>query len=365
MKPGLRSLAVLAVAVTVVAGVYLARGILIPFLLAGVIAYTLNPVVSWLEGRGVRRTFGVPLVLASLVVGLALVLALLVPELALQLRQFSERLPGYARAAREKVEPLIALLPEQYIESLEAFRARTLQAIGGLTPALAGWVAAGLRTVLTSVAGLLIWLLKIIVIPVFTYYLLSDYKELGQTITGLIPAHLRSAVAERVSEVDRVLRAWLKGQLTVGFLLAIIYSIGLTLLGVPLGLLIGILGGFANMVPYLGLLVGFVPAALLSFLDTGSWVRPALVAAVFVGGQVLEGTVIAPRIVGGELGLPPALVLLSVLVGGELFGFTGLLLAVPTAAAGLVLLKHLGRSYDDAMRPANQSRPFRRRRPRA
>ena len=145
--------------------------------------------------------------------------------------------------------------------------------------------------------------------------------------------------------------------------LALIYSVGLTLIGVPLGLLIGVLGGFANLVPYMGLVIGFLPAATLAFLDTGSWLSPLLVAGIFSLGQLLEGTVIGPRIVGSGLGLPPGLILLSVLVGGELFGFTGLLLAVPTIAAAFVLIKNFNRHDDGTAPVAARTRSLRRRRP--
>ena len=140
-----------------------------------------------------------------------------------------------------------------------------------------------------------------------------------------------------------------------------------TILGVPLGLLIGAVGGLANMVPYLGLVVGFLPAALLSLLHTGSWVGPAWVAGIFIAGQALEATVISPRLVGSGLGLPPAIILLAVLVGGQLFGFAGLLLSAPAAAAGLVLLRSArDRSEGEgavAAKRLRAERPVRRRRP--
>jgi len=373
VRSGLRTVATAAALVLVMVAIYLARTVLVPFLLAGVIAYTLNPTVGWLERRRVRRSYGVLLVMAGLVLVAAGMLAMIVPEMLTQLRQFGDRLPGYVQAVQARIQPLEGYLEERYPEQMAALRARALEAGRSVLPAVAGWAAAGVKSAMGSVAGFVIWLLTVIVVPVFAYYLLVDHKDLALTLEGLVPAEMRPVLERRVQEVDRVLRAWLKGQLTVAAVLAVIYSIGLTLIGVPLGLLIGVVGGLANMVPYMGLVVGLIPAAILSLLDTGSWTSPLMVVGVFTLGQVLEGTVISPRVVGGGLGMPPAIVLLAVMVGGQLFGFTGLLLAVPATAVGLVLLKDMRRSYDEARLPSAAGpagaasslprRPLRRRRP--
>jgi len=372
MTSGLRNLGIVAAVAIGLTGIYFARSVLVPFLLAAVIAYTLNPVVAALERRGVRRTLGAILVLAALALALAGAVALVVPETIRQFQQFSDRLPGYIQAIQGRLEPMETYLRERYPEQLEAIRAKALDWGRGILPALIGGLAAGIKGALTSVVKLVLWLLTIIVVPVFAYYLLADYHDVRQTLLGLIPQRHRPFLAERIGEIDRVLRVWLKSQLTVAMVLAVIYSVGLTLLGVPLGLLIGVVGGLANMVPYLGLVVGFLPAALLSLLETGSWVSLLLVAGVFIFGQVLEGTVISPRIMGAGLGLPPAVILLAVLVGGDLFGFTGLLLAVPATAAGLVLLNNARKAYDQSIPsespPGSRlaaGRPLRRRRPTA
>ncbi|HKY33944.1 MAG TPA: AI-2E family transporter [Candidatus Polarisedimenticolia bacterium] len=362
---GLRTaLAVLAV-VLALAGIYLAGNILVPFLLSAVIAYVMDPAVSLVERRtGASRQVAIVAVMAALVLVLAGMLALAVPEMISQMARFHQRLPDYAAQVRTQLQPIVVYVDEHYPGQVEALRAKALESVQGFLPTLGGWVATGALGVLTSVVRLVVWTLTIVVIPVFAYYLLADPAELREAAMALVPKAMRPGVVRQAVEVDRVLRAWVRSQLTVALLLAVIYSVGLTVLGVPLGLLIGVVGGLANMVPYLGLVVGFLPAALLAFLDGGSWLQPLLVAGVFILGQVLEGTVISPRVMGSGLGLPPALVLLAVLVGGELFGFTGLLLAVPTTAAAIVLLKDVRRQYDRVVpAPAAARRPLRRRRP--
>ncbi len=363
MKGGLRTPVIVAV---ILAAVYFSRSVLVPFLLGAVIAYVLSPLVSALERRGVNRAYGAIVVMVSLVLVLAGVVAIAVPEVVHQTTQFSDRLPGYREALQQRLDSIEAYFDARSPGRVQALSDQALSYLRGILPSIAAWAARGAKEVMTSFGRFVVWLLTIVVIPVFTYYLLADSREIWTTVRGTLPVQLRPRIEARARECDRVLRAWLKGQLTVALVLAVIYSIGLTILGVPLGLLIGVVGGLANLVPYLGLAVGFLPAAALSFLDSGSWIQPLLVAGVFALGQILEGTVITPRVIGTGLGLPPAVVLLSVMVGGALFGFTGLLLAVPVTAAGLVVIKDMNKPEHRRREEAGVGgarRPVRRRRP--
>ncbi|HET9481916.1 MAG TPA: AI-2E family transporter [Candidatus Polarisedimenticolia bacterium] len=366
MTPLVRNLVAGAVVLIVLVGVYFARGLLSPFLLAAVIAYLLNPAVAALQRRGVRRPVGTLLVMGGLAAVVLGLLALMVPEMIAQVDHFRDRLPGYQAALRENLKPMEEYFRTRFPDQFEAIQAQAAEEARGALPAVAGWLGARLLDIMTSTMKLIVWLLTLIVIPVFSYFLLADYEAIRAGMVASIPSGARAAVLERTAAIDQVLRAWVKSQLTVALVLALIYMTGLSLLGVPLALVIGLIGGLANMVPYLGLVVGFFPAAILSFLDTGSWTGPLLVAGVFILGQALEATVITPFIVGSGLGMPPAVILLSVLVGGELFGFTGLLLAVPATAAGMVLLRDLRGSFDAVPTPSGERhrfRPIRRRRP--
>ncbi|MGH9870656.1 MAG: AI-2E family transporter [Candidatus Polarisedimenticolia bacterium] len=373
MNGSLRTLITACVIALVLTGLYFAGHILVPFLMAGVIAYVLNPLVGWLQAHArVGRHVAVLVVMVGLALLALGMLSLAVPELASQIGQFTDRLPAYVEQVRLRLLPLIDFLETKYPGYLENAQKKALESAESVAPAVGGWLAYGFVGILSGIAKVVVWALTIVIIPVFAYYLLVDYKDLADMLLGVVPIQMRPGLRRRTTEINKVLRAWVKGQFTVAILLAIIYSVGLTLLGVPLGLLIGFIGGLANLVPYLGLVVGFIPAALLAVLDSGSWLSVVWVAGVFLLGQVLEGTVISPRIMGSGLGLPPALILLAVLVGGELFGFTGLLLAVPCTAAGYVLLKDLRREHDEATLElaapppsAAARRPVRRRRPTA
>jgi predicted PurR-regulated permease PerM len=362
--------AVLAgLAALILSGAYLARNVLVPFALSVVIAYVLDPAVDALDRRGVSRTWGILILLAGFSLAAAGLFALIVPELVRQIDGFLGSLPAYMARLREQLAPVYRSLQERYPAQMEAAQAQAMKSINDLIPGLMAPIIAGAKFAFSSLLGAVLWLVMVLFVPVFTFYLLHDFPAIRIGIVSLVPTASRPAFVAKVDEIDGVLRRWLRGQLTVAVILAIIYGIGLPLLHVPLGLLLGIAGGLANVVPYLGLVVGMVPAMLLVFLDSGEWIRVAGVAALFAGAHLLEGTVISPRIVGQGVGLRPVVVLLAVLVGGEIFGFTGVLLAVPFTAAAMVFVRDAKRAYTTSgffagARGAPAFRlPLRRRRP--
>ena len=171
------------------------------------------------------------------------------------------------------------------------------------------------------------------------FYLLRDFDHIVARLGRLIPPRFYSKTTEVVKEIDDVLSQFVRGQLMVATLMAILYSIGLYLCGTPLSLLIGIMAGYANLVPYLGVVVGFLPAVILTFLQTQDWVPLLGVVAVFGVVQAIEGFLITPRVVGDKVGLHPVIIMLAVLIGAELFGILGILLAVPVAAILNVLMR--------------------------
>jgi hypothetical protein len=180
---------------------------------------------------------------------------------------------------------------------------------------------------------------------VFAFYLLVDFPKAKQGMADLIPLPYRDVTLARLGEVDAVISSFLRGQLTIGLILACINGFGLLLIGVPLGLLIGILAGLANMVPYMSLVVGLMPALMLGWAEFGASGRLLAVVGLFAGSQLLEGAVLSPRILAASINLHPVFVLLAVIAGGNLFGLFGMLLAVPVAAATQVFLRHWINAY--------------------
>ena len=364
MKLSARAIALLALIAAVCALIYYAGGVFGTILLASVVAYALHPMVSRLERLRIPRPLGILVVLLVLIILAGATLALSLPELGRQIDHFAQKWPGYVESVRQWFAPFIQFAEQRYPDKVEEFRQRAVVAAQDFLPTALRALGTALKGAATGVAGFMAWLINALMVPVLAYFLLANPGELADLAKRLIPDRAYGVILPYARQVDDVLRAWLRGQLTVAIALAIIYAIGLTLVQVPLGMLIGIVGGLANLIPYMGLVLGLLPAMLLAVLDSGHWVTPALAAGVFILGQMLEGTVITPRVMGSGLGLPPALVLVAVLAGGQMFGVIGLLLAVPATAAAVVILASLKRDRAaGSPGPTRPRRPLRRRRP--
>ena len=182
-------------------------------------------------------------------------------------------------------------------------------------------------------------------VPVFAFYLLVDFPKLKQGLLSLAPVAYQEIVVARVSEVDRAISSFVRGQLLIAIILAAINAIGLMILDVPFGLGIGLIAGLANMIPYMALVVGLIPALALAWAEHQELVRLLGVVAVFGGAQALEGMVLSPRILGRSVNLHPVWVLLAIIAGGSLFGFVGMLAAVPVAASIQVFVGHWLKAY--------------------
>jgi predicted PurR-regulated permease PerM len=213
---------------------------------------------------------------------------------------------------------------------------------GGALEGASGDVATALRGAFTTATGLLRVLLAALLTPVFSIYFLSDYLTLKAAARELVPPRHREQVMSIVAEVNHALASWLRGQLTVMLILGTLYSTGLAIAGIPLGVAIGIATGLMAFVPYVGVGIGLCLALLSALLDPQPAAAAMGVLATFGAVQALDAMVITPRVVGGRVGLSPVAVILALTLGGELLGYAGLLLAVPAAAVSKVLL---GRAY--------------------
>ncbi|HSP80809.1 MAG TPA: AI-2E family transporter [Myxococcaceae bacterium] len=311
-------------------------GVAVPVLLALAMAYVLNPLVTLLEKRGLNRTLGTSLVFT----GCALLLVGAVLYLIPVFRDEAAKLPDVFRRASERgvpqVEARLGLpLPDLLRERMQELGARASEIIQSAGPAAARLVAG----FASNTARFLATLLGLLMVPVLGFFFLQDYPQLVELAKSLVPRRATSLVNRRFTEVDEVLSAFVRGQLTVGAILSVLYGTGLWFARIDMAIVIGVIAGFGNMVPYLGTGVGVLLAALGLMLSwQGPW-QILVVAGTFVVGQMAEGFVITPRVVGEKVGLAPVAVILAVLAFGELFGFTGILLAVPTAAILKVVLR--------------------------
>jgi len=323
--------------------IYLLAPILSPFLIGALLAYISDPVADRLEARGLSRTNAVVIVFFVLSALLVLALLLLLPHLTTQIQLMVERVPRVLQIINSEVLPFV-----ESTFGVELGRPDLKQVAGVLTQ---HWQTTGsiATTLISSVtqSGLAVvaWFANLVLIPVVTFYLLRDWDLMMASIRQLLPRNIEPVVTLWARECDEVLGAFMKGQLVVMLVLGVIYAMGLALLGVDLALLLGITAGLASIVPYLGVIVGIISSAVAAYVQLQDPMILLGVAAVFGVGQVLEGMVLTPKLVGDRIGLHPVAVIFAIMAGGQLFGFVGVLLALPVAAVVRVLLSHLHRGY--------------------
>ncbi|HET6604974.1 MAG TPA: AI-2E family transporter [Xanthomonadaceae bacterium] len=331
-------------ALTVLIGglVYLLAPVLTPFAVAALLAYLGDPLCDRLARR-MPRALAVTLVFVLMVLALVGALLLLVPMVVNQIERFAEALPRWMEWFRQTAAP--------WIEARVGFRLPELQG-DGLVEALrehwqqAGNIAANLiGGVSRSGMAILTWIANLIVIPVVTFYLMRDWDVLVERIRQLLPRSVEPTVSRLARESDQMLGGFLRGQLSVMFALGVIYAVGLWLVGIDLALLIGMIAGLLSFVPYLGTFVGVLIAVIAALVQYGDVMHVALVLVVFVVGQILEGNVLTPWLVGDRIGMHPVAVIFAVLAGGQLFGFLGMLLALPVAAVIMVVLRYAHSRY--------------------
>lgn len=323
---------------------YLLHPILSPFLIGILLAYMGDPLVDRLERRGLPRTWCVVLVFALFSLLVLVLLLVLVPMLGRQLVRLYELAPQMLDWLQHSALPWVQAqlgLADGFwqLDRLKPLFAEHMGKTGDLVGVLLAQAGA-------SSLALLAWLGNLMLIPVVCFYLMRDWDLLVAKLQGLLPRSREGLVVRLAGECHEVLGAFLRGQLLVMLALAIVYASGLMLLGLELGLLIGLLAGLASIVPYMGFVVGIGAAITAGLFQFGGDFYPLLgIAAVFMVGQLLEGMLLTPLLVGDRIGLHPVAVIFAILAGGQLFGFTGVLLALPVAAVIMVLLRHVHDFY--------------------
>jgi len=319
------------------------KGFTVPFLIAFIIAYLLDPLVDRFEASAVGRTPAIGILLGLFLLAGGLVLVLVVPQIVREFSLIPGKLSLFLANAQPWLESTLGTpLPDDLRGLADALMAElnSDQAAALLKPA--GSIAS---LVFGGTAGVFSALVALVMIPVFAFFLLRDFDVIVSRVGALIPTSYRPFIDARMREVDETLSNFVRGQLTVCGVLVILYSLGLWLVGLPLALVIGLVAGVGNLVPYLGTTIGVLLAAVMLALDWQGWGHVGAVAAVFGVVQVLEGWVITPRVVGESVGLSTLAVFVAVMVFGELFGFYGVLVAVPAAAVLKILLREALDAY--------------------
>ena len=330
-----------------IAGLLVALGpVLTPFAAAAILSYALEPVVRWLCARSVPRALAVVLTLLLTAAAIAGIALIVLPIVQKEVTEIRTRLPGLA-----------ASLSEQWLPQLRDRLGIDIPIDG---PSVRAWVAEHLSASAEELASALIAYAKtgsslmlqvlglVFLVPVVAFYLLLDWDGLGHRVRGLVPPRWRPPVDHFVAEANDLLGQYVRGQALVMLVLAGWYSVGLWIGGYDLWLPIGVLTGLLIAIPYLGYALGLIFAIVAGLLELGPLKALVVVAVVYGGGQLLESMVLTPRLVGERIGLHPLAVIFALLAFGALFGFVGVLLALPVSAVLAVALRHLREAWVDS-----------------
>ncbi|WP_286238219.1 AI-2E family transporter [Neptuniibacter halophilus] len=323
--------------------VYLLAPILSPFLVGALLAYLADPIADRLEAAGLSRTHSVVIVFIAMTTALVLLILLLLPKLGYQIQVLIESVPRVVELFETVIMPwlqvTLGLAPDAFdFAHIKQLLIGDWQKTGDIMGRLLGGIT---RSSMAVVA----WIANLVLIPVVTFYLLRDWDVMMDQVKHLLPRNIEPRISLWARECDEVLGAFMKGQLLVMMALGAVYAIGLWILGLDLALLVGMIAGLASIVPYMGFFVGIVVAGVAAFMQFQDPVVLAYVGVVFMIGQALEGMLFTPLLVGDRIGLHPVAVIFAIMAGGQLFGFVGVLLALPVAAVIMVLLRHLHDGY--------------------
>ncbi len=327
---------------------WLLNDILLPFVVGIVVAYFLDPVVVRLQRVGLSRTLATTVVtIIAALIAVGVVMAIL-PPLFSQLQDLIAKTPEYAVKAAMRLQPLVEPLREKF--GMPSLSLQSIQAEVSQWAGQALSVAASFASQLARRGAAIVNLLALLFLtPVVTFYLLRDWEKVVAAIDSGLPRDHADTIRRLGRESNAAIAGYLRGQALVCLCLASIYGVGLSLVGLQFGLVIGLIAGAISFIPFVGTFVGAVLAigmALVQFPP--EWLGVAKVAAVFLFGQTMEGNVLSPKLVGDRVGLHPVWIMFALLAGGSLFGFVGVLVAVPTAAVVGVIVRYLVERYRES-----------------
>lgn len=336
---------IVATIISCIIFIYLLSPILTPFFVGGLFAYLGDPLVNRLLKLRIPRLTAVVIVFALMILIVLLFLLWLIPLLEKQIIIFITKLPEWVAWVQTIALPWF----QRHFDVTFDFDVNTIKAAIAEHWKEAGSVANGVwKTVSHSGKALLTTSINIILVPVVTFYLLRDWPLLVKKMRDLIPRRFVPSITEIVRECNEVIGAFFRGQLMVMLALGIIYSSGLAIIGLDLALLIGIVIAVLSIVPYLGSLVGLLTAVIAALIQFHDVMHLVYVLILFAVGHILENMVLAPLLIGDRIGLHPVAVIFAILAGGQLFGFLGILLALPVAAIVMVWARYFHNHYLDS-----------------
>jgi predicted PurR-regulated permease PerM len=319
-----------------IVGLGLLQSILLPFAAGFSIAYVLAPAVGRLERSGMPRSLASLLVLIAFLIGFACVLVLLVPLVQGQIVQLIGRVPALVAALQDQFGRLVQLLQEQ-LPAEDVAKLRDL--VGNKLGEAVVWIAGVLQSMVTSSIAILNILSLVVVTPIVTFFLLRDWDSMVARLDFYVPRQSLETVRAQAAMVSDTLVGFVHGQALVCLILAAYYATALSLAGLGSGLALGLLVGILGIIPMLGVATGFLIAVGLAASQFGTWTEVFLVGSIFLIGQLAEANFLTPKLIGDRIHLHPVWVIFALFAGGTLFGFVGVLIAVPAAAVIGVLIR--------------------------
>ncbi len=332
----------LVILVGVIGIVFVTSSVLLPFVAGMAVAYFLDPLADRLEGWGCSRWVATTIITVAFFAVVVLLLILLFPLLQGQVVSLATKLPDLVGGLTSWLEPfrdrIATLVPAEQMEEL---RSATKSFAGSIIT----WFGSVVQRIWQGGLAVFNLLSLVLITPIVSFYMLRDWDRIVAKIDGWLPRRSADDIRMVMGEIDTTVAGFVRGQGTVCLFLAAFYGIGLTLVGLDFGLSIGLATGLISFIPYFGMLIGMVIAFAVAFAQFSDLMPFVLVAVVFGAGQVIESMFLTPKLVGDRVGLHPVWVIFALLAGGALFGFTGVLLAVPVAATVGVLVRYFIRKY--------------------
>ncbi|MCA8929913.1 MAG: AI-2E family transporter [Alphaproteobacteria bacterium] len=322
--------------------VYVLRGMLLPFVAGLAVAYFIDPVCDWLEEHKLSRNLATVIVTVVFFLLLVSVVVLVLPIVLSQLNGLIAGLPGYYAAVQSKLVSLLEVVQAQVAPGAQE---RVRELISEFNGNLGSFMTNLAQRLVSGGVALFNLLSLLVITPIVSFYLLRDWDRLVARIDALLPRHHAETIRELVREIDRRVAGFIRGQLNVCLILGTLYATALSIVGLEFGLVVGMLAGIVSFIPFVGSVLGFVVSVGLAIAQFGEIHMIAIVAGIFAAGQVLEGNFLTPKLVGERIGLHPVWVMFALLAFGSLFGFVGVLLAVPLAAVTGVMVSFALRQY--------------------
>lgn len=321
------------------------RSILLPFIAGMALAYFLDPVADWFERRGLSRLMATIVILCAFVALFAISLVVIIPVLVTQAADLGGRIPGYITQLQELLSSETTIMPAWFSDQLSQVK----ESFAALLKEGAGLIGTIFKQIWNSGMALLDIAALFVVTPVVAFYLLLDWDRMIERVDGWIPRDHVETVRDLARQINQAIAGFVRGQGSVCLILGLIYAVGLSIVGLNFGLLIGLFAGIISFIPYVGSMVGLVLALVVAIVQFWpDFIMIGAVIGVFVVGQFFEGNILQPRLVGSSVGLHPVWLMFALFAFGALFGFVGMLIAVPAAASVGVLVRFALSRYLDS-----------------